>query len=216
MAFAFQNRMISWLKVQSVGHEQQRQAFPSCKPVEDICVASSSLAFTQGRGRAHADGQEWDPIHQYRKPTASLGCPNTHRTKANKLEPSLEHSAKAVCQGEIPKDYGLEPRMWGDRIKEVHLKLPKFPSPIAMQCLQDWWEVATGLSVKQVSGQGGDFLWKNPGEWSRNICEGVLPSTQTTPCFHAGMTTQTAVSTGTNMSVSCAPKQHIIRAGSTT
>lgn len=84
------------------------------------------------------DGQEWDPIQQYRKPTARLGCPYTRGTKANKLELSLEHSAKAVCQGEIPKEYGLEPRMWGERIKEAHLKMTEFPSPpIAMRCPQD-------------------------------------------------------------------------------
>lgn len=100
--------------------------------MEDTCIASSSLTFTQGRGRAHADGQERDPIQQYRKPTARLGCPNTQGTKANKLEPSLEHSAKAVCPGEIPKDYGLEPRTEGERIKEVHLKLTEFPSPHAV------------------------------------------------------------------------------------
>lgn len=111
----------------------EREAFSSCKPVEDSHVASHSLTFTQGRGRTHADGQEWDPIQQHQKPTIRLGCPNTYRTKANKLESSLEHSAKAVCQGEIPEDYGLEPRMWGETTKEVRLKLTKFPSPpIAM------------------------------------------------------------------------------------
>lgn len=97
--------------------------------MEDSRVAFPSLPFTQGRGRAHADGQEWDPIQQHQKPTIRLGCPNARRTKANKLESSLEHSAKAVCQGEIPKDYGLEPRMWGETIKEVRLKLTEFPSP---------------------------------------------------------------------------------------
>lgn len=88
------------------------------------------------------DGQGWDPVQQYQKPrlglATRLGCPNTHGIKANKLEPSLEHFAKAVCQGEIPKEYGLYPRMWGERIKEVHLKLTEFPSlPTAPQCPQD-------------------------------------------------------------------------------
>lgn len=94
---------------------------------------------------------------------ARPGCPNRHRTKANKLEPSLEHSAKAACQREIPKDYGLEPRMWGQGIKEVHLKLTEFPSPpISVQCPQDW----RGLSVEHMSGWGVELLWKNPGEWT--------------------------------------------------
>lgn len=48
-------------------------------------------------------------------PQPGLAAPTQTGQKANKLEPSLEHSAKAVCQGEIPKEYGPEPRMWGER-----------------------------------------------------------------------------------------------------
>ncbi|KAJ7397217.1 hypothetical protein BTVI_137423 [Pitangus sulphuratus] len=134
-----------------------------------MCIRRAELGFWnrfKGRGHAHADGQEWDPIRQYRKPTARLGCPNTQRTKANKLEPSPEHSAKAVCQREIPKDYGLEPRMWGERIKEVHLKVTEFPPPpIAKQCPQDSWEVATGPSAEQEMNQ---YCWFIPYQDTTN------------------------------------------------
>lgn len=154
-AFAFQSRML-WT--------ERPNGWPRAAEANfSFLVASGGHVCAQGSGGARADGQEQDSIRQHWKPTARPGCPDTHRTKANKLEPSREHSAKAVCQREIPKDYGLEPRMWGEGVKEVHLKLTEFPSPpIALQCPQDW----RGLSVEQVSGWGVELLWKNPGEWA--------------------------------------------------
>lgn len=137
-AFAFQSRML-W--------PERPNHWPRAAEANfSFLVTSRGHVCAQGRGGAHADGQERDSLW---KPTARPGGPNTHSTKANKLEPSRERSAKAVCQREIPKVYGLEPRMWGQRVKEVHLKLTEFPSPpIALQCPQDRW----GLSVEQVSG----------------------------------------------------------------
>lgn len=129
--FASQSRML-WTERPNCWPRAAEVNFPCGDHRGHVCAQGTGAGFHRAAAEPHGQA-----------------CPNVHRTKENKLEPSLEHSAKALCQREIPKDYGLEPRMWGQRIKEVHLKLPEFPSPpIAVQCPQDWW----GLSVEKMSG----------------------------------------------------------------
>lgn len=197
---------------QVVSHKQYWQDCPFCKVAKDICIAFPLL---HTRGDAHIDGQHWDPVQQYQKPTARLGCPNRLGIKANKLDSSLEHLAKAVCQGEIPSKDGLQPGMWGERIKEVHLKLTRIPSP------PNSYAVSSGL----MRGSNRSFCWRSIrdkkeifGETQENGAEikFVRASYSQHKPLLALIAIQSISSIRTNeRSVSCTPRQCAVWAGST-
>lgn len=67
---------------------------------EDRCMPKGSWCPATDRSQV-----PWHRSSTALEPMARPGCPNTSRTKENKLEPSQQPSAKAVCQREIPKGW---------------------------------------------------------------------------------------------------------------